>query len=224
MSIVYASRIPENNPAGPEMEQAILFIIYAAVFDMADGMIARLLKTSSDFGVELDSLSDVISFGAAPSFLLYKVFFHNMNEFGIALASLIMVFAALRLARFNVQLVGYDKEKFSGIPTPVAAITVCVYLMHYHNKIFNEYSSKILIILLGTLLPLLMVSKFTYPTFPPLTKSSVLKHKPFFILILIAVVVSVITMGKAVFWICSLYILSGIILFFFRTPKKKSLR
>ncbi|HEY3251445.1 MAG TPA: CDP-diacylglycerol--serine O-phosphatidyltransferase, partial [Ignavibacteria bacterium] len=112
-----------NTSAG-EIEKGCLFIIYAGLFDVFDGIVARFTGTSSKFGVELDSLADVISFGAAPSFLLYRAYFQINDGFGIALASLVMIFAALRLARFNAQLVGFDKNYFSGVPAPIAAITI----------------------------------------------------------------------------------------------------
>lgn len=85
-----------------------MFIIIATLFDAVDGLAARLTKSSSEFGVELDSLSDVISFGLAPSFLIYGIYLNELGDIGVVISSLIMVFAAIRLARFNVQLVGFD--------------------------------------------------------------------------------------------------------------------
>ncbi|MBN1632646.1 MAG: CDP-diacylglycerol--serine O-phosphatidyltransferase [Ignavibacteria bacterium] len=189
---------------------ASLFIIYASIFDMLDGIVARILKTSSDFGVELDSLSDSISFGAAPSFLLYSIYFNELNSLGLFLASLTMIFAVIRLARFNVELVGYEKDKFYGLPTPVAAITICTYIILYHNKLFDIRTSGIIITIISVILPLLMVSKLQYPVLPKLSVQSLKKNKIVFSIIVIFIIISVLTNGYAVFPICVFYILSGI--------------
>ncbi|MBI4810331.1 MAG: CDP-diacylglycerol--serine O-phosphatidyltransferase, partial [Ignavibacteriales bacterium] len=101
---------------------AAWFIILAALFDMLDGIMARITKSSSDFGVELDSLSDVVSFGAAPSFLIYSIHLHTIEGWGMLISAMPMIFGALRLARFNVQLIGYDKDFFKGLPIPAMAI------------------------------------------------------------------------------------------------------
>jgi len=198
------------NASNGEFDTAAMFIIYATLFDLFDGFVARLLKTSSDFGVELDSLSDVISFGAAPSYLLYAVFFKQYAGIGIALSSLIMVFSAIRLARFNVELVGHDKEKFQGLPTPIASITLCSYLLFYHNKIFDAELSTKLIFILTISLPLLMVSRFNYFSLPKINKKSFRKYIHIFIILFIAIVIIGITKGEALFFFTILYILSGI--------------
>jgi CDP-diacylglycerol--serine O-phosphatidyltransferase len=124
---------------------------------------------------------------------------------------MIMVFAAIRLARFNITLVGYDKDKFSGLPTPTVAITVISYIYFYHNKILDEEMSNVFINIITLGLSLLMVSKFKYPAFPKLTSASVRKNPFPFILIIIAVIISVATKGYAIFIICVIFVLSGII-------------
>ena len=211
------------NSSNGYFEQASAFIVYAAIFDVLDGLVARILKTSSDFGVELDSLSDMISFGAAPSFLLYSIHFKDFNSYGIIVSSMIMVFAAIRLARFNITLVGYDKDKFSGLPTPAAAITVITYIYFCHNKLFSPELSNVSINVVALGLPLLMVSKFKYPAFPKLTASAVKRNPLPFILILISIIIAVATKGLAIFFICVAFVLGGIIwsLFVQLTKKKK---
>jgi len=121
MSVIYSAK--------GEFDEAALFIIYASLFDAVDGLAARLTNSASKFGVELDSLSDVISFGLAPSILIYYVYFNQLGDIGIVMSSLIMVFAAIRLARFNVQLTGFEKEKFNGLPAPMTAFTICTYIL-----------------------------------------------------------------------------------------------
>lgn len=199
------------NSSNGYFEQACAFIVYAAIFDVLDGLVARILKTSSDFGVELDSLSDVISFGVAPSYLLYAVHFKDYNSYGIIVSSMIMAFSAIRLAKFNITLVGYEKDKFSGIPTPAMAITLISYIYFYHNKVFNPQLSNIFINIITFGLALLMVSNFKYPAFPKLSANSVRKNPFTFIIIFIAIIVAIATKGYAIFIICILFILGGIV-------------
>jgi CDP-diacylglycerol---serine O-phosphatidyltransferase len=199
------------NSSNGYFDQSCAFIVYAAIFDVLDGLVARILKSSSDFGVELDSLSDVISFGAAPSFLLYSVHFKDFNSYGIIVSSMIMVFSAIRLAKFNITLVGYDKDKFSGLPTPAVAITIISYIYFYHNKVFDSNLSNIFINIITLGLSLLMVSGFKYPAFPKLSANSIRKNPVPFILIIIATIISVATRGFAIFIICLTFIFGGIV-------------
>lgn len=202
---------------------ASLFIVYAAMFDMFDGIVARMLHSSSDFGVELDSLSDVISFGAAPSFLIYSIYFHKLDGIGLAISSLMMAFSAIRLARFNVELVGYEKDRFYGVPTPVSALTIVSYILLYHNNLFNEKFSEITIFILAIGLPVLMVSKFSYPVLPKINKQNILKNKLVFSVLFIVIIISALSKGVFVFPFLIIYIFSGIFktLFGFKTKKLK---
>ncbi|CAN5438179.1 CDP-diacylglycerol--serine O-phosphatidyltransferase [soil metagenome] len=192
-------------------ELAAWLIVYASLFDAVDGLAARLTNSASEFGVELDSLSDVISFGAAPSILLYTVYFKSFNEFGILISSLIMVFGAIRLARFNVQLVGFEKDKFSGVPIPMAAITICSYIVYYHNKIFSPIVSERMIIVLAIALPILMVSKFKYDSIPKFSKSAFKQFPVRYIILVLGVIISILTKGEGVFSFCLFYLSTGIV-------------
>ncbi len=199
------------NSSHAEYEQAVLFIIYAAIFDVLDGMVARILNTSSDFGVELDSLSDVVSFGFAPSFLLYNFFFKDYNAIGIVVSSTVLAFGAIRLARFNISLTGFTKDIFYGIPVPMAALVICSYVMFYHDSVFSKKASEIIIFVLTIGVSLLMVSNFRYPAMPSLNKQA-LKSKPWLTAsIILGVLISVVTKGYAIFPITIIYILYGII-------------
>lgn len=199
------------NSAKGDFTDACLFIIYASLFDAIDGLAARLTKSSSQFGVELDSLSDVISFGVAPSFLLYYIQLHELGDFGIVLASLMMVFAALRLARFNVQLVGFDKDKFNGLPAPMTSLTLCSYVLFYHNKILSEEVSSTVLLVLAVGLPLMMVSRIKYDSLPKPSMYAIRKNPLIFIILFIAIVLTIITNGEGSFSFCLFYIFSGII-------------
>jgi len=166
-------------------------IIAAAVFDSLDGIMARMTHSSSQFGVELDSLADVVSFGAAPSFMIYQVlFFRTIEPWGILIAALPVVFGAIRLARFNVQLIGFDKEYFNGLPIPMQAITVCAFILQFGGEIIGTNSmAGIELIALVISLSLLMVSHVKYDTMPKLSKLQLKSHPLKFSIIFIAVLV-----------------------------------
>ena len=136
-------------------------IIVAAIFDALDGAMARLTKSSSELGVELDSLSDLVSFGAAPSFLIYQSYLYQFNAPGIIISSLLMLAGGFRLARFNVQLVGFEKSFFKGLPIPSSAITVATFCLAFYNST-EGYPESIaqFIIPMVILLSYLMVSKY----------------------------------------------------------------
>ena len=128
--IVYAMR--------GDFETAAPFIGVAVVLDMLDGRIARLTGTASDFGVELDSLADVISFGVAPAILSFAWGLQPLGRLGYAAGFLYVSAAALRLARFNIQSAAItDKRYFVGMPSPpaagIAASTVYVYPYGLHD-------------------------------------------------------------------------------------------
>ncbi|MDQ6989151.1 MAG: CDP-diacylglycerol--serine O-phosphatidyltransferase [Mariprofundaceae bacterium] len=99
-------------------------IVAAAVFDMLDGRVARMLDAETAFGAELDSLCDMLSFGVAPAVLVYLWALTSYGKLGWLAAFLIVACSALRLARFNVQLASQDKRYFQGLPTPALALMI----------------------------------------------------------------------------------------------------
>jgi CDP-diacylglycerol--serine O-phosphatidyltransferase len=192
---------------------AAWLIFIAAVFDALDGMVARLTKSSSALGVQLDSLSDLVSFGVAPSFLIYMTY---MNQFqsaalGIIISSFLMLAGGFRLARFNVQLVGFDKDYFRGVPIPLQAITIASFvLVYYRDNKFPEYLQPYIISLV-IILSLLMVSTIKYDTLPKFSKAG-LRQKPYhFVFAAIAAAALALTQGKALFFLFILIIGFGII-------------
>ncbi|MCC6866352.1 MAG: CDP-diacylglycerol--serine O-phosphatidyltransferase [Ignavibacteria bacterium] len=205
------------NADAKNFDQAALFILYAGLFDMFDGVVARFTGTSSKFGVELDSLADMVSFGAAPSFLLYKVYFYSLDGIGIAVSALIMIFGAIRLARFNAQLVGFDKSYFSGVPVPIPAVTVSSFILYYYNKNFNLHTSEIFIYCIAIIMPLLMISTFKYDTTPKFNKREVKEHPVKTIIVILSVILITITKGEGLFAFCLFYISTGI----FRSTKNQ---
>jgi CDP-diacylglycerol---serine O-phosphatidyltransferase len=205
-----------------EYEQAVLFIGYAAVFDVLDGLVARILHSSSDFGVELDSLSDVISFGLAPSFLLYNSFFKDYNSIGVLVSSMVMAFSAIRLARFNISLTGYTKDVFYGIPTPMSALILCSYFVFFHDKIFSHNVSEVLIFVLTISVSLLMVSKFRFPIMPSFNVKAIKSNPLNFIVLTVGIIIILATKGVALFPLSILYVLLGIITTFIPQKTKRA--
>jgi CDP-diacylglycerol---serine O-phosphatidyltransferase len=187
-------------------------IVVASLFDALDGAMARLTNSSSELGVELDSLSDVISFGAAPAFLIYTVYLFDFNAWGVIIASLPMISGGFRLARFNVQLVGFDKSFFKGLPIPASGITIAAFVLAFHHAETGfPQKLEIFIIPLILILSYLMVSTIRYDTFPKLNKKEI-KEKPQVVIfaILVIVLVLITTPGRALFFIFVLIILFGI--------------
>jgi CDP-diacylglycerol--serine O-phosphatidyltransferase len=186
-------------------------IILAAVFDSLDGIMARLTRSTSEFGVELDSLADVISFGAAPSFLVYRLNFHFFDGFGILLSALFLICCALRLARFNVQLVGFNKKYFSGFPAPSAAITLTSFVILFCGETGLSSVHKSVLIPLVMVLSFLMISTIRYETIPAFTRRSIKKHPVKFGLFVTGLVLMVATAGKAIFPLFALMIVLGVL-------------
>jgi CDP-diacylglycerol--serine O-phosphatidyltransferase len=120
-----------------EFEKAAIAIFVAMVLDSIDGRVARLTRTQSAFGAEYDSLTDMVSFGAAPALVMYEWALRDMGRIGWIAAFVYCVGAALRLARFNTQLSVADKRWFTGLPSPAAAALVAGMIW-----VFNDYQVR----------------------------------------------------------------------------------
>src|SRR5215831_17859504 len=118
-------------------DQAAIGIFVAMVLDSLDGRVARLTRTQSAFGAEYDSLSDMVSFGAAPALVMYEWALRDLGRVGWIAAFVYCAGAALRLARFNTQLAVADKRWFTGIPSPAAAALVAGMIW-----VLNDYSVR----------------------------------------------------------------------------------
>ncbi len=200
-----------------EITLAVWFIILAAVFDVLDGIMARITRSSSDFGVEFDSLSDVVSFGAAPSILVYAVYLRSLDGFGMLVSAMPLLFGALRLARFNSQLVSYDKEYFRGLPIPAMAITIAAFIQTYYQPIIGIRGLEAsLMAPLVIILSLLMISTIKYDTLPKLSRRGIKQHPLRFTLGIIGATAIVMTRGDALFPIFVFYVATGPLRYFTR--------
>jgi CDP-diacylglycerol--serine O-phosphatidyltransferase len=188
---------------------AAWLIFIAAIFDALDGLVARLTNSSSELGVELDSLSDIVSFGAAPSFLLYKTFFYSMNTWGIIISAIPLIAGGFRLARYNIQLVGFSKSFFLGLPIPSSALTIASFVLAFYNdgypKPISDFITPMILVL-----SFLMVSNIRYETLPKISLKSI-KEKPFhFIFLIIAILLVVFMYKRGLFLVFVFMIVIGI--------------
>ena len=147
-----------------EFETAAMFIGIAIVLDMLDGRIARLTGTSSDFGLQFDSLADVISFGMAPAILSFQWGLSPLGRLGWAAGFFFVAAAALRLSRFNIQSAGGDKRYFVGMPSPPAAgiPAATVYLFPAG---LTDYRAALPVLAMVLVPAILMVSTIRFRSF-----------------------------------------------------------
>ena len=200
---------------------AAVAIMISCLLDGMDGKIARLTNTSSRFGVEYDSLADLVAFGVAPAILIFTWALRPFGRFGWLAAFIYLVCGALRLARYNIQVDTVESRSFNGLPTPAAAglIATTVLLFSYYG--YSGSTTKHLTILLFTyLLAYLMVSNIKYHSFKEVDLS---KRKPFKLLvgIIILLIVIVLEPHLMLFILALGYILSGPYMAFVRKRTRK---
>src|SRR5262245_60893676 len=173
--VVYAMR--------GEFTTAAPFIGFAIVLDMLDGRIARMTGTASEFGVQFDSLADVISFGVAPAILSFSWGLAPLGRLGWAAGFLFVTGAALRLARFNIQsAAGGDKRYFVGMPSPAAAAVPAATVFAYPDG-FTDYRAALPALAMVLVPALLMVSTIRFRSFKTIDLQS---RRPYSVLLLVA--------------------------------------
>ena len=188
------------------------WILAAAVFDALDGKVSRLLKSSSEFGVEFDSIADVCSFGFAPAVLSYQfigMYLPAWNKVGFFLGFLFLACGAIRLARFNVELVGFDKGMFKGMPIPSAAGILAAFVV-FSNSRHIDVSAPWLYPWLLVVLSLLMVSNLKYDTLPRLAWDST-RNRIKLVIVLSCAVVAVLFPAETFLPLGVTYLVSGFV-------------
>jgi len=207
---------------------AAWFLIGALACDIVDGRIARMTKSTSIFGMELDSLSDLVSFGIAPAVMMYMLVLNTMGKIGIAIAVLYVLCCALRLARFNVLSQSSELEKhFVGLPTPASAGVIISFVLCYQLLAPEEYTLNFNTIpILMELMPeffeampivivvlsFLMVSNIPYMSFKKL-KLTKIRTIELFAVIIVLIILVVIFPQNTIFIIFSMYAASGILFY-----------
>jgi CDP-diacylglycerol--serine O-phosphatidyltransferase len=220
----YSMTLSAGDPTPAQLYRAALAIFFAIFFDMFDGRVARMTRTQSEFGEELDSLADVISFGAAPALLVYKWALAPLGFLGMFLSFAFAACGALRLARFNVLARRGDKAShrfFVGLPIPLAAGTI-VSLVIAHYRAFGSITdptTHVPIALVVGFLAFLMVSTIRYRTFKDVHLSA-RSLGVFAFVVLAGVAVGIATRASVVMVVyMGAYILMGLVeSVFFRKP------
>ena len=193
--------------AGGMIAQAALLIVLATVLDGLDGRIARLTGTTSDFGVQFDSLADIVSFGIAPAILAYHWALAPLGRFGWLIAFIFVVCAAMRLARFNIQAPRADKRFFAGMPSPPAAGSLACVAFAF-PKTPEAGLLPLLVAILVISLGLLMISRFRYRSFKDLDLRN--RRSYIWVLPLAGIIVAVAVLPRIVLLILfGAYLISG---------------
>jgi len=191
---------------------ACIVLILGAVFDSVDGRVARMTGTQSSFGEQFDSLSDAISFGFAPSLLVYMRFFQDLGRLGLAVSFIFLLCGTLRLARFNANIDKVTSEYFQGLPSPAAAMALIGLIL---------FSIEFPVLLDWTVLPFiyvlfyafLMISTIPFNSFKNSTWAK--KHKRFSLFVMMILLVLTLTYEQ--FMIAggiSFYVIGSLIYFF----------
>ena len=182
-------------------------VLVAMIFDIMDGRVARMTNTESKFGMEFDSLSDLISFGVAPAILMYMWILPNQGRVGWLTAFVFVICGALRLARFNVTECT-DSRFFTGLPIPAAALFSVTWFLFCSKTGFDGKSAGIVSIIFLYIISFLMVSNVKYPCFKKTDKEQKI---PFNILVSIILTIVLIAAEPQItlFVIAFCYLISG---------------
>jgi CDP-diacylglycerol--serine O-phosphatidyltransferase len=193
-----------------ELETAALMILFAAVLDGLDGRIARLTRTNSEFGIQFDSLADIVSFGIAPALLAYH-WGLAPGRLGWALAFLYVVCAAMRLARYNIRAAAADKRYFVGLPSPMAGcVLACLVFAFPELPEASWLSAALAGLVFGV--AILMVSRMRYLSFRDFDLRN--RRSYIWVLPIAAVLVAVSLHPKYVILaLCTAYLVSSPVLY-----------
>ena len=204
-----------------EFNEAGWAVFLSGVFDALDGRIARLTNTQSAFGAQFDSLSDMVSFGVAPAFISFSWAFPDIGRLGWAASFIYMSCAAMRLARFNVQLESVDKRYFVGLQSPMAAALVCFipWVSFRHGvevTAFVAYGMVVITILAG----MLMISNYKYHSFKEVYVKGTVPYLAFGAVIILLVVIAQ-EPPEVLLTLCIIYVASGPLGVLWRRIKNK---
>jgi CDP-diacylglycerol---serine O-phosphatidyltransferase len=210
--------VAKDNAVEDDFYRAAVLLIFAMLFDLLDGRVARMTKTQSAFGLQIDSLADIISFGVAPALLVYKWVLYRQHVAGLLTAFLFVACAAIRLARFNV-LTGSagapvkPSKYIIGLPTPPASgiLISLVVANHAVNGAIGEERYTVVLFAVTIVLSLLMVSNVPFRSFKDLRMTTG------------TVLIVLFTIGSSIFvwqrfkpqfvlvWLLGFYVLIGIV-------------
>jgi CDP-diacylglycerol--serine O-phosphatidyltransferase len=201
-----------------KFEFAAWAIFIAMILDALDGRIARLTNTQSDFGAQYDSLSDMVSFGAAPALVIYEWSLRGLGKLGWIAAFVYCAAAALRLARFNTNIEVVDKRYFQGLPSPAAAAIVAGFVLIMTDLEFPGRQMEWLSFGVALFAGLTMVTNVPFYSFKDVNFR---KSVPFIMVFLIALALALVSIDppKVLVSLFILYGLSGYAIYFWRLAK-----
>ncbi len=188
---------------------AAIAILVAMIFDMLDGKLARLTNSTGQFGVEFDSLADVVSFGVAPGLLIYSFALNGQGMFGVAVMFAYVAMGAVRLARFNATVSSADSKFFTGLAIPAAAgVVASLVIFDLHITKMGSQVKPIIILVITLGLAFLMVSTIKYRSFKDL-KFRRGEHFTYLVWGILALMLIVAWPQVMIFVIFAAYALSG---------------
>ncbi len=201
-------------------EEAALAVLFSALMDGLDGKVARLTNTASEFGIQYDSLADLVAFGVAPSLIMWHWHLHAYGRFGIAVCFIFTACAALRLARFNVSTAVTNKKFFIGLPSPAAGCGAVSFIF-FAGYIPESMAQMTAPVALGLtlLLGILMVSRVRYYSFK---EYAFLRAHPFSSMVTLVLLFSlVVSQPKLLgFLVVIGYIVAGLVYTFIILPRR----
>jgi CDP-diacylglycerol--serine O-phosphatidyltransferase len=203
-----------------KFDYAAVAIFAAMLLDSVDGRVARLTNTQSEFGAQYDSLSDMLSFGAAPALVVYEWSLRGLGKLGWLAAFVYCAGAALRLARFNTNIAVVDKRYFQGLPSPAAAALVTGFIWLMHDLGFEGQNLSWYAWAITLYAGLTMVTNVPFYSFKEINFRKSVPFIAIFVIVLIFVLVSS-DPPKVLFGMFVLYGLSGYVIYFWRRAKGK---
>jgi len=202
-------------------EYAAVAIFIAMVLDGLDGRVARLTHTQSEFGAEYDSLSDMVSFGVAPSLVIYEWALKGLGKWGWFAAFIYCAATALRLARFNTNIDVVDKRFFQGLPSPAAAALIAGFVWVMHDYKFTGESVEWYAAALAVFAGVSMVGNLPFYSFKDLNMRKSVPFVAIFLVALFFIFISSYPPG-VLFGLFLCYALSGYVMWVWRKRHKKS--
>ncbi len=190
-----------------EIGHACRFILLGFFLDGLDGFVARVSNSASRFGVELDSLADLITFGLAPAVLMYQAQLHSLGKWGWMVAFVYVMCGAFRLARYNLTAKSGSHSHFEGLPIPAAAALLISYTM-FCMEIWGEIRLVRFLVVMIIVSSGLMVSSISYENKP--TSWRTMRDRIKFVSIFVGIVAVMIDLSSTLFPLIFLYVLSGI--------------
>jgi CDP-diacylglycerol--serine O-phosphatidyltransferase len=192
-----------------DLQKAAYLILVSLILDGLDGRVARLTNTTSKFGIEFDSLADIIAFGAAPAILYYITIGNSYGRLGILISAIYVIFGAIRLARFNVSSNENEPSVFIGLPIPISAVSISMlilFILEYEFTFFMEIFISFFVVMIS----FIMVSNIRYPSFKKIDYKKVHAKKALVALIFFISIIYLYPTAGLCFISCA-YVLFGLL-------------